>query len=136
MIDNNVLSRTKTEYAQINNQIMPSFELEWKYGASSCDTLVSYLGYSLTGQLLRYKEMGKPATTLSWTGNYCHLLSKNTGGLITSYTYDQNWNLTSITLPNADKTIYRFDNFNRLTDILDKNNKKRQHFDYQYRNNE
>ena len=136
MIDNNVLSRTKTEYAQINNLIMPSFELEWKYGASSCDTLVSYLGYSLTGQLLRYKEMGKPATTLSWTGNYCHLLSKNTGGLITSYTYDQNWNLTSITLPNADKTIYRFDNFNRLTDILDKNNKKRQHFDYQYRNNE
>ena len=121
-----------TSFFQTDGMIVPRHEIEYET-SSKKDTLVTYIEYTSTGQPKKFKEMGKPVTTLTWTGNDCHLQSKTVNSQTTSYSYNYNYKVTSITQPNGNKTYYRYDFADRLTEILDKNNKRMKLFNYHYK---
>lgn len=126
------VSSHTTKYMQQHGLILPQYELESKYG-STPDTLITYLNYSNKGTLLQYRERGMPVTTLQWEGNDNYLKSKTVGTHVTSYTYDDAWNLSSITQPNGDKQYFNYDGLGRLIEILDRNQKVLKRFQYHYK---
>lgn len=132
--NNNLCNRKETLYNQFSGKILPEYEIEANNGQAP-DTLVHYLNYTTTGALNRYQLHNGTQFTLSWTNNDLYLLSKKEGTfLTTSYTYNSNNQLTSITLPNGNKTYYNYDEFGRLFTIKDKNDRLLKRITYNYQN--
>ena len=108
--------------------------MEYKHGAQP-ETTIQYLEYTNTGQLAKYKEQGKPITSLIW-GNGDNLLLEKTEGdsLTTRYTYNNKKQLTAIETPNGNVNYYNYDDFGRLKEVKNRNNEFVKKFSYQYQN--
>jgi YD repeat-containing protein len=57
------------------------------------------------------------------------------GSLVTTYTYDPLVGMTSMTDPSGRKVSYKYDSFNRLTQVLDLNETVTEEYDYHYKSN-
>lgn len=129
------VTRKDTKFNRFpNGLILPRCELQ--YCGSIADTLVSYYNYTPTGAVARYKEQGKPVTSLTWWMNDNYLLTKNVGGnLLTTCTYNTSFNqLTRITQPSGNYESYTYDLMGRLSEIRDRNGNLKKRFTYKYRN--
>lgn len=128
------IKKKHTEFQNYNGKILPKYELEWKCGVVA-DTIVTYNGYTGTGNVSSFQEQGQPATVLNWTNNDCLLSKKIVGGnLVTDYTYTPFNQVSSITMPNGDITYYSYDTMGRLIQISDKNGHAKQKFSYNFIN--
>lgn len=155
----------RTHYGEISGNIVPVCETEVKSGAAVADTLFRYLGYNTSGLPTRYQRQGEAVTSLVWDSTGSRVLAKIAGNVqppapsfnnnttqqqmidyfnnyrttttaqVTSYTYDKNSLLTSMTDALGYTTYYYYDLYNRLVDIKDNYGRQLQHFDYNYRNN-
>jgi len=158
--------RHSTHYAWISGNYLPAYETKKSSGYAVEDTLVSYISYTPTGLPARYQRKGEDVTMLVWDADDKHLLAKIVGNMpplsppfngnttqrqmidffngyrlahyaqVTSYTYDENSLLTSVTDPLGYTTYYYYDEYNRLTDVRDSNGALLRHFDYNYRNHQ
>lgn len=131
------------------------------YPSSKQDTLVSYLGYTSTGRLSSYKELGKPASYMVWGfgDNYLLMiggqmlkgvkmqdadvldedkcLQRELGyiipyGHIKGYVYHPFLGVIDIIGENGYVTKYKYDDIGRLQEIYDNDNKRIYRYDYHY----
>lgn len=124
----------ETTYRNLSGKIVPDCELEKQYSSTMVDTMTIYCTYSNTGALTSYRQLAKPLTYLQWTGNDNYIQQTIVGSLLTQYTYDNSFRITSIIPPNGNTTYYEYDGMGRLSSIKDRNHKVIQSFEYNYRN--
>lgn len=165
-VEHDLISRKKTCFGSVNGIIVPFFETEIKPGFAATDTIVRYLGYNSSGLPTRYQRQGEAVTNLVWDTTGSHILAKIVGDVqppspsfnnnttqqqmidyfnnfrattaahVTSYTYDNNSLITSVTDALGQTSYFYYDLFNRLTDVRDNNGNLLKHYDYNYRNNQ
>ncbi len=165
-LNHELLSRDETHYAWFSGRYLPAFEAKACPGNTAVDTLVRYSAYTATGQPSCFQCQGEPVTSLVWDSTGSRILAKIVGSAqppspsfnsnttqqqmiayfnsyratttahVTSYTYDGNSLLTSVTDPLGYTTYYEYDLFNRLTDIKDSSGVLLRHFDYNYSSNQ
>ena len=128
------IQKEDIRYQKFSGMVLPEYEMEYKHGAQP-ETTIQYLEYTNTGQLAKYKEQGKPITSLTW-GNGDNLLLEKTEGdsLTTRYTYNNKKQLTAIETPNGNVNYYNYDDFGRLKEVKNRNNEFVKKFSYQYQN--
>jgi YD repeat-containing protein len=86
--------------------------------ANALNHLITVDGYDANGHILGFTDPNGLTTTFSYDPRG-RLLSRNSGGEVTAYTYDGVGNLTQVNLPNGAAYTYTYDQAHRLTDISD-----------------
>lgn len=131
---NHQISKVETKYGWFNGHILPRVKLS--YTNNVADTLVTYLDYTSSGAVSKYKQRGKPVTLLSWYYNDNYLWSMKEGGHFpTIYDYDPNtFKLSKIIQPNGYYQTFSYDAIGRLSEIRDVNGKLLKKITYNYQN--
>ena len=132
-LNGTLLKKHRTTYAMMNNRIHPKSEIEWHGSCTQPDTLITYYSYNDYGTPSCYRKKGQPRTYLTWIQNGNYIVESNTGNHLTSYTYDYDYNVTSITYPNGNIVYYEYDPMGRLRTIRNKNEDILKSFIYNYK---
>ena len=127
----------KTIQVKNRNIIVPSQVIQISDNKSRVVT--DFLDYDKnTGMLLKYKELGKPVTTLQWDKSvFNRLVSKRNDVTSLLYSYNADGLLEYITFEDGQRKKYEYDAFGRLTtvsNVVDREEKPLQSFEYNYKN--
>lgn len=156
-LDGNLLDGTKTVFRGSTN-IVPSYDVVHAGNINHCDTVARYITYSPTYRLTEMIDKNNVSHRFYWN-NYDQLIGAVTnGGMTVSanmdiddiisnnasqiygnspvdaklYEYDGHGNVSKITSGNKQSNKYLYDEYGRLTDVIDTNDKTVKRYDYNY----
>lgn len=134
-INGTTTKKQRTNYALMQNMILPNNVVEYTGNSINADTLISYYAYNQYAAPTLYRKKGEPFTQLIWEGNGNYIKKMFMGGqLLKEYEYDYDHNITAIMHPNGYIYYYEYDPMGRLKNVRDKNGKLLKKYTYNYKN--